>query len=503
MVYAHYSTFDSPDNITSLRLATDGGVLPWNEDPITLADNPFEAQIPLQANHSLAIYNNTLPTGHVQVYCGYLLDNGTLITNRLPIDIIVENIPAAVEIVEEVKEVEPQLKIDITVPMYNQETEGRLVATKSLLWRNGTTLKVGFSFSAVDNLGVNHTIGYNELAANTPEPCRTVFPSAAIYSCLIKNVIDFASEWSKFGNIYFEEAPWDQSDIRVTFFEGGAYSRGIGTEIRKVAKNEPTMNLELSFLDGLDEKNNPFPNEFRANVIHEFGHVIGLNHEHNSPTVAYYWQEQQIINQLAAPPYKWDEQKTRLNIIDSLLKNKSRSAYFTTEFDPKSIMIYQILATWVSAEDLADPQKCPDFNINPGLCVAFNTDLSAKDKEGISSIYPKGALEPCSYDYNPNEYDPGIPGNININNPNSSAITVWLYPPNQTPTFWSIPANTNAKLSWSDLTFVVGYKNWGIQVENPLTGNTSLICPLIAVSNWHLSSALGYFETFLTSIPGQ
>ncbi|NJO16739.1 MAG: hypothetical protein HC877_13625 [Thioploca sp.] len=474
VVYAHYSTLDAPNNITQLMLAVDRNILSWNADVTSLV--PFVKLIPLQSSHSLEIYNGFLPESQVQVYFGYLLEDGMLITNQLPIDIVAETIPAAVN-TKAVATAQPPVRIDVT-PLLTEESDGRLVGQYALRWLNGQSLKVGFDFD-----GANFD--------NPPAVCQNMERNAC-ENVVADAVIKTASAWSQYGNIYFRRTSWDEADIRIRFREKGSYSV-VGTDAQERSQHEETMNLAFSFLNS--------PENFRGTVLHEFGHAIGLRHEHNSPNVAYHWNEAQIIAELAK--WGWDEPKVRSNVIDSLLKGNSISAFFVTEFDPNSIMIYYLPKTWVSAEDLADPQKCPDADTEY-YCVAPKTDLSTQDKAGIAGFYPQGSLgNSCSYTYNPSNYRPGTSlwdghnGYIAFNNPTFSTVTVKLYHPDLpqwTWGTWIIPARTDSWLYDNDQGLRLSM-DWGIQV------NDSPICILKVVSNWDFDG--NYFQTSTMRIPGR
>ena len=472
VVYVHYSELSNPAS-TALMLTEEGRkILPWNSDVASL--QPF-AKVTLQASHSLEIYNGLLPESKIKVYFGYLLSDGTLITNKLPIDLAVETISTTSNTEAEVAE-EAAARIDTTPLLTAGEDDGRLVGTTACKWNDGQTVKVGFDFT-----GANFNY--------VPSGCYSGMARSVCENTVADAVMKTIATWSQYGNIYFRKSAWNESDIRIQFQEKGSYSY-IGK--CKPATNE-TMNLAFSFLRSATD--------FRGTVLHESGHAIGLQHEHNSPNVAYTWNESQIIKELSSPPNSWDVAAIRHNVLDSLLKGAPRSAFYVTQFDPQSIMIYSIPKTWVAAADLANPQKCPDAASSPHYCVAPKTDLSAIDKQGIAGFYPQRSLSSgCSYTYNPASYRQGTSlwdghiGNIAFNNPTTSTVKVTLYHPDA-PSWafssWNIPARVNGTLYYNSKPVVIGM-DWGIQV------NDSPICIVKVASNW----VSNYFQASTTKMPG-
>ena len=78
----------------------------------------------------------------------------------------------------------------------------------------------------------------------------------------------------------------------------------------------------------------------RRAVIHEFGHALGLSHEHKSPLAPDMLLEEVVINDLMKK-HKIDEQKAR----EKFQRNFKRAAQFgedqwATEYDANSIMQY-------------------------------------------------------------------------------------------------------------------------------------------------------------------
>jgi hypothetical protein len=325
--------------------------------------------------------------------------------------------------------------------------------------------------------------------SDTPTVCSPTMEQSICENIVMDAIIKTASTWSQYGNIYFKKSSWNEADIRVMFLEdnGGSWSH-VGTDKPKQGQ---TMNLPFSVLR--------FATKFRRTVLHEFGHAIGLHHEHNSPNVSYTWNEAKIIEDTAK--WGWSEWDVRSNILESLLKGNSKSAFFTTAFDPNSIMIYVIPKGWVSAEDLADPQKCPDIETSRYNCVSYKTELSEGDKKGIAGFYPQRSQgNNCSYDYDPSRYGPGTAlwdghqGAIAFYNPTSTPVKVTLYDPEAPQTAfasWQVAARTNTWLKYRKQRLDLSM-DWGIQV------NDSPICILKIASNWKSD----YFQSSTTQIPG-
>ncbi len=165
-----------------------------------------------------------------------------------------------------------------------------------------------------------------------------------------------AGWWAQVANLTFDFNNATNAEIRIAFDSNdGAWSY-IGTDCRSIPLNQPTMNL--GFLDG-------------GTAAHEFGHAIGLAHEHQNPRLGIQWNEQVVIQELAKSPNFWDEQTTRHNV----LRKYSVDQINGTDFDPDSIMLYFFPATWT---------------LN-GLATKANEVLSTIDKQFIAGakMYPR------------------------------------------------------------------------------------------------------------------
>jgi hypothetical protein len=164
-----------------------------------------------------------------------------------------------------------------------------------------------------------------------------------------------AGWWARVANLKFAFTNAPNADIRVSFDPSdGAWSY-VGTDCKGIPFDEATMNL--GFLDG-------------GTAAHEFGHAIGLAHEHQNPAGGIQWNEAVVIREMAQSPNFWDEAKTRHNI----LRKYSADQINGTDFDPDSIMLYFFPASWT---------------LN-GISTKANEVLSAIDKAFIAGakMYP-------------------------------------------------------------------------------------------------------------------
>jgi hypothetical protein len=167
-----------------------------------------------------------------------------------------------------------------------------------------------------------------------------------------------AGWWTQHANLRFDFNDAPSAEIRISFDENdGAWSY-VGTDCRNIPLNEATMNL--GFMDG-------------GTTAHEFGHAIGLAHEHQNPAGGIQWNEAVVIAECAKSPNFWDEATTRHNI----LRKYSADQIKGTAFDPNSIMLYFFPAEWT---------------LN-GIGTSANEVLSDLDTQFIAGakMYPKTA----------------------------------------------------------------------------------------------------------------
>jgi len=153
----------------------------------------------------------------------------------------------------------------------------------------------------------------------------------------------------------------NNTDIRISFQFSGSWSV-IGTTCRTITdKTQPTMNFGW-LTPASDDV------EVRRVVLHEFGHAMGLIHEHQNPAGGIKWNKPEVIRSLSGPPNNWDLATIEHNMFEPTAAAETNF----TKVDGASIMMYSIPASWTT----------------DGFSVGLNTDLSPIDKSFIHNQYP-------------------------------------------------------------------------------------------------------------------
>jgi hypothetical protein len=181
---------------------------------------------------------------------------------------------------------------------------------------------------------------------------------------LQERVIRHAQPWTEAANVGFDFRASDHPDIRVSFRGRGNWSC-IGTDARRILDPaRPTMNLQLTLATAEEV--------FTRTVLHEFGHALGLVHEHQiRPGNPIQWNEAAVIR---AHQGLWSEEEVRRQILTRYQSGTffNRSPKLTVaRFDAQSIMLYPIRKEWT----------------RNGFSVPWNTALSEGDKQFLAAVY--------------------------------------------------------------------------------------------------------------------
>ncbi|MGP6420718.1 hypothetical protein ACTZGP_18265 [Pseudomonas putida] len=174
-----------------------------------------------------------------------------------------------------------------------------------------------------------------------------------------------ASNWLPHINLKFDFVEGEVGDIRILSQEG-TFSSLIGTDAL-LHPDEPTMTLW---------PHPSLPRYFAANVMHEFGHMLGAEHEQTNPTADIPWDKPAIYAQFGITENPEDDDSqgrvTRERLHQMYLDRADPSESIYSEYDRKSIMHYVIYQSWTQG----------DFQ------NLLNLSLSDKDKAFMAKAYP-------------------------------------------------------------------------------------------------------------------
>ena len=172
------------------------------------------------------------------------------------------------------------------------------------------------------------------------------------------------AHWKSLGiGISFKEvSSKSDSMVRIGFdLSDGSWSY-VGREVLTISKTMATMNFgwDLTTAYGM------------TTALHEIGHTIGFQHEHQSPISGITWDTKAVYTEFSGSPNFWSKAEITANILSKLPANQVQGS----AWDPKSIMEYEFGAGLVMA-----PAKYKVGIFPPGI-------LSANDIKGIKAFYP-------------------------------------------------------------------------------------------------------------------
>jgi hypothetical protein len=173
-----------------------------------------------------------------------------------------------------------------------------------------------------------------------------------------------AKEWEPLTNLSLEFIDSGAAQIRIGFADKGFSWSAVGTDALLVEEDQATMNFGW-LTPETDQR------EYQRVVRHEFGHALGMIHEHQNPAAAGQipWDKPKVYEYYAQQG--WSRADVDFNIFQVYSEDSTNH----TAFDRASIMEYAV----------------PDSLTIGTYSIGWNTELSAMDIEFMRRQYPKAA----------------------------------------------------------------------------------------------------------------
>ncbi len=263
----------------------------------------------------------------------------------------------------------------------------RLILTNATKWVTGTTLHYYFFDKKTDGEFIKFTDGTKEWKGWKGTPAQMEVVRKAF------------GHWKKLGiGLNFEEVKnREEAGIRIGFMEDDGSWSYVGRQILNQKVNNRTMNFgwNIAVAD---------PHNGIDTAVHEIGHTLGLQHEHQNPFAGIVWDEEAVYASLGGEPNNWDRTTTFENIIRKLDKKEVNGS----TWDHNSIMHYPFEAglikkpvEYANGIEPAGGLSVQDIKYALTFYPAANPNKDILVTEGVTYDIPVKSSEQQNYIFKP------------------------------------------------------------------------------------------------------
>lgn len=250
------------------------------------------------------------------------------------------------------KEEEEVLK-NIDEKEHEEASKLRAAFFRRKIWDSNQTITIGFF--GYNNKNLEYTpLKYLEKYNMDPieKEIRGMYPEDAVKKVIIERIQPIIGLKLEFVDNVKEAM------IRISFEDDGAWSY-VGTDALAQPSNQATMNF--GWIDA-------------STIMHEFGHCLGMIHEHQNPRGETIPWDVQAVYDWARLTQGWDKSVTDTNILDHYSKDITNGS----GFDKDSIMLYFF----------------PGSLTTDGKGTNQNLKLSQIDVVWLNRHYPNSKISP-------------------------------------------------------------------------------------------------------------
>ena len=169
-----------------------------------------------------------------------------------------------------------------------------------------------------------------------------------------------AREWELYANVRLQFVRRGKAEIRIGLNPREGSWSYMGRDALYLDSLSKTMNFGW-FTDRTPDY------EIRRTTLHEFGHALGLIHEHQNPLQNIQWNVEKVYTY-----YAQTQGWSRQDVDQNLFRKYSSTQTQFCRYDPLSIMHYSV----------------PKQLTLDGFEVRWNYQLSVEDKGFIGRMYP-------------------------------------------------------------------------------------------------------------------